>query len=257
MKRIIRFLFPSFLIICLNLSLSAQIQLVESVPVETNLGIEETGRTLDVWLDMINRAQETIDIEIFYLSNQKGEPLEQIIEALENAAARGAKIRIIADAKFANIYPAPLNLLDSLSNIKVRRIAFFNKIDGVQHGKYFIVDREEIFLGSQNFDWRSLKHIHELGIRVRNKRLAEFITKIFNLDWDFSNNSNEFKIIRNIILPQSTIIDQENPVQIKWQDEVISIYPTFSPEKYIFPGMAFEEAQLLDLIVKTLCAVQP
>ena len=36
---------------------------------------------------------------------------------------------------------------------------------GVQHAKFFIVDGEEVFLGSQNFDWRALKHIHELGVR--------------------------------------------------------------------------------------------
>lgn len=234
--------------VILSLSLGAQIQLVESVPVETNLGIEETGRTLDVWLDMIKGAQKTIDIEIFYLSAQKGEPLEEVINALKDASSRSVSIRIIADAKFANVYPETLNLLDSLSNIEVERIELFNKMDGVQHSKYFIVDGEEIFLGSQNFDWRSLKHIHELGIRIHNKRLAEFITKIFNLDWDLSKNTIETKIIRNITLPQSTIIDQKNPVQINWQDEWISIYPTFTPKEDIFPGMPFDETQLLDLI---------
>jgi phosphatidylserine/phosphatidylglycerophosphate/cardiolipin synthase-like enzyme len=118
----------------------------------------------------------------------------------------------------------------------------------VQHAKYFIVDGREIFLGSQNFDWRALKHIHELGIRIQQQNLSQFILKIFNLDWDVSANSNEMKNIRKITLPNSALINQENPVQINWQDESISIYPTFSPKEYIFPGMAFDEEQLLNLI---------
>jgi len=244
MKRSLQITLQSFFILWLTLSLSAQIQLVESVPVETSLGVEEIGRTLDVWLDMINGSQITIDIEIFYLSDQPGEPLEKIITALENAAKRNVKIRIIADAKFANIYPEALDRLNAVPNIEVRRISFFNEKNGVQHSKYFVVDAKEIFLGSQNYDWRSLKHIHELGIRVYNRMLAKFILKIFDLDWGLSVNPNQS--MEGI--PDSVIIDSENPVQLEWHNEVVSIFPTFSPQGYIFPGMALDETQILELI---------
>lgn len=244
MRPLVRFIRPLLLLSCLNFSLFAQIHLVESVPIETNLGIDETGRTLPVWVDMINGAKATIDIEIFYLSDQLGEPLEKIITALENAAKRNVTIRTIADAKFANIYPETLDRLNAFLNIEVRRISFFNEMNGVQHSKYFVVDAEQIFLGSQNYDWRSLKHIHELGIRIHNKRLALFILKIFDLDWELCIA----QIPSMEALPDSMIIGPENPVQLEWSNETVSIYPTFSPEEYIFPGMASDEMQILKLI---------
>jgi phosphatidylserine/phosphatidylglycerophosphate/cardiolipin synthase-like enzyme len=244
MKRSLQITLQSVFILWLTVSLFAQIQLVESVPVETNLGIEETKRTLDVWLEMFNGAQNTIDIEIFYLSNQQGEPLEQIVSALENAAQRNVKIRIIADAKFANIYPETLDRLNAVPNIEVRQTSFFDEMNGVQHSKYFVVDANQIFLGSQNYDWRSLKHIHELGIRIHSKRLAKFVLKIFDLDWALSVNPNQSMEA----LPDSAVINSENPVHLSWNGEEISMYPSLTPKGYIFPRMAFDEAELLKLI---------
>ena len=43
---------------------------------------------------------------------------------------------------------------------------------GVLHAKGMIVDGRTFFLGSQNWDWRALEHIHELGVRVRHPDLA-------------------------------------------------------------------------------------
>nr|NIV14502.1 hypothetical protein [Fodinibius sp.] len=73
---------------------------------------------------MINRADQSIDIETFYFSAKEGEPLDQIITAIEYAANRGVSIRIIADAKFADIYPEALDGLNAAENIEVRRISF-------------------------------------------------------------------------------------------------------------------------------------
>lgn len=247
MKHLLRFTLRFLLIICLNVAAVAQIQLVESVPVETNLGIAETDRTLEVWLDMINGAEERIDIETFYFSAQEGEPLDQVIDALESAAGRGVQIRIIADAKFADIYPQTLNSLDSLENIEVRRISFFNEMDGVQHAKYFIVDGKDLFLGSQNFDWRSLKHIHELGIRIQHKQLAEFILQVFDLDWQLCQQRINFENLEKMsrLFVQ---LDHDNPISIEWGDEEHLVYPIFSPQGYMLPGMAFEEDEILRLI---------
>src|SRR5262249_51216694 len=55
---------------------------------------------------------------------------------------------------------------------------------GVQHAKYMIVDGEDVFVGSQNFDWRSLKDIHELGVRARDTRIAGLFARVFTADWD-------------------------------------------------------------------------
>lgn len=159
-------------------------EIVETVPVETDLDSHKLRDTLDVWLAMIGGAGKTIDVEQFYVSGEKGELLEKVIEALFDAAKRGVAIRFIADAKFHKTYPEILDRLDTGENITVRIIDFGSLTNGgVQHAKFFIVDREEVYLGSANFDWRALKHIREIGVRFRHSRAAACFTDLFELDW--------------------------------------------------------------------------
>ncbi|NOX38857.1 MAG: phospholipase [Calditrichaeota bacterium] len=225
------------------------IEVVESVPVEVDLGLPETARTLDVWLDMIQGARERIDIEIFYLSHQEGEPLDTVLHALQEAAGRGVQIRILADGRFYQIYPQMLDSLDRVSNIEVRIIRWFNKRGGVQHAKYFVVDARDVFIGSQNYDWRALKHIHELGLRVRNERLARLILQIFDRDWFLAGNPDAaLKPLPPVA--DEILISPQKPLQMKWKEEWVEIFPTFSPinDTLTFPNLTHDETALLDLI---------
>lgn len=172
-----------------SLSLQAQnnIELVESIPVETNLDNPDIRNTTEVWLEMINSAQKTIDIEQFYISNQKGEPLDTILSAIVTAAKRGVVVRIIIDSKMYQTYPDDVHWLEEQSpNITKHVIDFDRLAGGVQHAKFFIIDDTEVFLGSQNFDWRALKHIHELGIRFKGTDAIQIYRGLFNADWQYA-----------------------------------------------------------------------
>ena len=243
-----------FLLVLIFTVLRAQdapdFQLVESVPVETDLGIEETVRTLPVWLEMIDSAHKSIAMEIFYLSQQSGEALTPVIEALKNAAKRGVHIRILADAKMARTYPETLDQLNRLSGVKVRRIGYYDRLGGVMHAKYFVVDGEQFFLGSQNMDWRALKHIHELGVRIRSKKLSRVILKIFELDWQIAAVSDPSAILKSLApLPLDLQITPSHPLQLNGPGgESITLFPTFSPPSAIYPGMAGDESQIIRLI---------
>jgi len=158
-------------------------EIVESIPAETVLDNPEIRNTAEVWAEMIQSARKTIDIEQFYVSNQAGEALEPVIREIEKAADRSVTVRVIADKRMASTYPETLERLNTRNNITVRKIAVFDEKGGVQHAKFFIVDREQVFLGSQNFDWRALDHIHEIGLRIRNREYARRMTDLFDLDW--------------------------------------------------------------------------
>lgn len=69
---------------------------------------------------MINGAQRTLDIEQFYVSNKAGEPLEDIIPSIEQAAPRGVQVRLIADARFSKTYPETIDRLAKHDGITVR-----------------------------------------------------------------------------------------------------------------------------------------
>lgn len=165
---------------------------VESVPLETVYGSSLTLRPIDVWLDMINSAKESIDIEQFYLESKEGEGMESVLKAIESAAERGVKIRVIFEKAMINVSSKYLPLL-SHKNIEVRIIEFRKIAGGIQHAKFFIVDRSDAYVGSQNFDWRSLTQIHELGVRLKSKKAALALSKIFESDWESALGNNASK----------------------------------------------------------------
>ncbi len=244
-------LFSTFLI-PLNYALSQRLfQLVESVPVETTLEKSGLTRTFDVWLEMFNNAKQSIDIETFYFANETNEPLEKILESLKIAASKGVKIRIIVDKSFYEQNEKSVDLLEGINNIEIKKIPFKTIKNGVMHAKYFIIDREEIFLGSQNMDWRAIKHIHEIGARVKSKKLADVFLKIFETDWQLCENP-DINNIKVLYEKNATLINSKNPLKIF--DEYygkIFLYPAFSPKDLTPNGYSDEEAELIKIIRKS------
>lgn len=162
----------------------AALRLVESVPTATELGASPLARTHQVWLELVESAQESLDIEQFYVESTPSGRLEPVLEAIERAQGRGVRVRIIADAGFARTYPQSLERLGKRA--EVRRFEVSRVMGGVQHAKFFVVDACETYLGSANFDWRSLEHIHELGVAVREPAIAAALLAAFEMDWSLA-----------------------------------------------------------------------
>ncbi|MCX6162591.1 MAG: phospholipase D-like domain-containing protein [Ignavibacteriae bacterium] len=230
-------------------------QIVESVPVETTLDKSALPRPLDVWIEMINGASKTIDIETFYFANEKGEVLEGVLSAIKNAAERGVQVRVIIDKSFAANNENGIEIVEGLKNITVKRIPFKDIAGGVMHAKYFVVDGEDLFLGSQNMDWRALKHIHEIGVRIKNKRMAEMFLTVFEMDWNLCDNydtekNSDYKKEHNKIVP-ARIINSKKPLKIQTSDYgEVTLYPAFSPAQLLPKGFEKEETRLLKIIAK-------
>lgn len=166
----------------------ADLMIYESWPEETTLNNAHIADVVPVWLDAINGAKETIDFSEFYAIAKPGKALDPIIDALKNAAGRGVKIRFIVDARMNKDENAELPaMLASIKNIEVRTVDFAAVSGGVQHAKYFIVDGKTVYFGSQNFDWRSLNQISEMGARLRPEALVLPFKQIFELDWKLAN----------------------------------------------------------------------
>lgn len=228
----------------LSNSFSQTFELVESIPIETNLDNPDIRNTQDVWIEMIQKARLSLDIEQFYISNKAGEPLEDVLNAIIEASERGVQVRIIVDSRMAKTYPQSIDSLIKHRNIKVRTIDFGKLAGGVQHAKFFIVDKEELFLGSQNFDWRALKHIHELGLRIIHSEAVRFYLDIFNLDWELAKSNDRTKIknalkIQNYNTPFRTV-DAEY--------DTIVFFPTASPKNLIPDTSLWDEQHIVQLL---------
>ncbi len=135
--------------------------------------------TSQAWLSLINKAQKSIDLQGFYLTDEAGTVSVPVFKALKEAAqSRGVKLRILLDSKFFKNSADTVKKLQNIANIEIRTITF----KGVMHAKFFIVDGEQAFLGSQNFDWRAMAENHELGV-ILPQMLSNRLVQVFNNDW--------------------------------------------------------------------------
>ncbi|KPJ59524.1 MAG: hypothetical protein AMJ46_10940 [Latescibacteria bacterium DG_63] len=229
-----------------------EFELVESVPVETTLDNENIRNTHEVWLEMIEGADSTLDLEQFYVSVVPGEPMEDVLGAIVSAAERGVRVRLIADGSMYATYPDRVDWLGKQNGIEVRTIEFRRMCGGVMHAKYFVVDKEEVFLGSQNFDWRAIKHIHEMGCRVRSKELAEVFGDLFELDWKLAEDKTRETCAVGAALVQYKIplrgfvgIAQGAGGYLR---DSIEIWPVYSPTGLIPDERLWDEKSIVSLI---------
>lgn len=166
-------------------------QLVQSIPVETGLEDPQLVHAKTLWPEMIGAATRTVDMAEFYVTNgpdRATSALEPTLAALERAGARGVKIRVLLSARMLGQDPATVARLKAIPGAELRSFDFGAGVRGILHAKYFIVDRAEAFLGSQNLDWRALQHIHETGLRFRTPELVKPLAEIFEVDWAFANS---------------------------------------------------------------------
>jgi phosphatidylserine/phosphatidylglycerophosphate/cardiolipin synthase-like enzyme len=232
----------AFLIVMLLTSVCAlaqDMEIIESIPIGTSLDNPGIRDAKDVWLEMINAAHRTLDLEHFYVSNETGSALEKVLTAIVAAADRGVQVRLIVDARMYRTYPVSVDSLGKHRNCESRVIDFGKVAGGVQHAKYFIVDGKEVFVGSQNFDWRSLEQIHELGLRVRNVAFAQAYGSVFEADWKLANGED-------VRFDGGTKIPSIRVALHMGDTAVVS--PTFSPKDWIPDSTLWDERVTIDLL---------
>jgi len=239
-------LFLSFI----STAIAQDFTLVESTPVETILDQSKLPRATDVWLDMINGSKESLDIEMFYIANEKGEALEKVLKAIKDAASRGVIVRVIIDESFYNSSEKSADELNDIQNITIRKIPFKKIAGGVMHAKYFVADKKDLFLGSQNMDWRALKHIHEMGVRVKSDKMAKMFLNIFEIDWQLCEDYSDANI-KTLVKKYSTdIITSRKPLKIETKEYgEIKLYPAFGPAE-VTPSWCNSEIKELVKIIK-------
>lgn len=164
-------------------------ELIYTQPLETDLA-QPLRPPAPLWAEVFTGASKTIEIEQFYLAEQAGEALDPVLAGLEQAARRGVQVRVLVEDKMKKQSQPTLERLAKWPNTQVRVINWAaldpksgRKPGGIIHAKFWVVDGKLAYLGSQNFDWRSLSHIHELGALIRDTHIADQLHAIFEHDW--------------------------------------------------------------------------
>jgi phosphatidylserine/phosphatidylglycerophosphate/cardiolipin synthase-like enzyme len=102
----------------------------------------------------IDRAEHSVHLAIYTLTDRK------ILRALHNAAARGCAVTVAYDAKAGR---------PKLSPLVERRPA---KPKGLMHRKILVIDDHEVWLGSANFTYESLRIHDNLIVAISSPQLA-------------------------------------------------------------------------------------
>ena len=163
-------------------------RLVQSIPAETDLADPDLPFARDVWVEMLRAAKSQVEAAEFYVTSRPGSALEPVLAGLEQAGARGVKIRFLLSSKMLDQDPVSVARIRRIPGAEVRSFDLAGVSKGILHAKYFVVDGAEAFLGSQNFDWRALEHIHELGVRTTDARLVSRLSELFAIDWRFAGD---------------------------------------------------------------------
>jgi phosphatidylserine/phosphatidylglycerophosphate/cardiolipin synthase-like enzyme len=213
-------------------------ELVYTAPLETSLTAPDLRDPVTVWCEMFDAAKLEIVVGQFYVAGKPGEALDKVIFCLDAAGRRGVKIRFLMEerGKLAS-ESATITQLKAIPNLEFK-ILEFAKIagEGIIHAKYIVVDNNVAYVGSQNFDWRSLTHIHELGLRITNRPIVQQLQAIFDVDWQAQTLIAQGKPVP--ILNHSTIV----------ADTTQSAYLVASPNAYNPVGVADSETELIRLL---------
>ncbi len=221
----------------------APVMLYESWPQETTLDNDNILDVTDAWLDGINSAQKTLDFNEFYTTSNGDEAssMERVLEALRAASARGVQIRFIIDKKMHkddNVETAAL--IRSIPNVTMRIIDYDAISGGVQHSKFFIVDGKTAFFGSQNFDWRSLQQISEMGARLALPELVDPLVKIYELDWKLAQDTS----LKSHIEPSACPV----PVTTTYHGQNITVETVASPKNVLPCAEMWDLPKIISMI---------
>lgn len=217
------------------------LQLIQTAPVETGLGLPHLAEAHEAWLAMIGGATRTIDVAQFYITSAPGERMAPILDALVGAAGRGVAVRVLAEAKFATQYPDDLARLGATEGVEVAIWDATASLGGILHAKYFIVDGRDAYLGSHNFDWRALAHILELGVRVRVPEVVAALSDVFETDWALAHGAPADARVR-------TVGADRFPVVVDVDGGPVAVAPALSPTGWLPDEAMWDLPQLVGLI---------
>lgn len=229
---------------------SPQFQIVESVPEATIYGEPGVPRTQPTWLKMINGAQHSIDIAAFYIVEHPGTGLTPVLDALAARARAGIPVRLLVDHTFLERNPDSVAWLRKVPGITVRVLPMDQLTGGVLHAKYMIVDAKTVFVGSQNWDWRALDQIHEIGARIENTRFAATFESAFEFAWNVAETHDLSKLAREAVKPPAFApVTAQDPVVLEGDsDAPLVAFPAFSPPVLLPKWVTAEQPALVNMI---------
>ena len=126
-----------------------------------------------VLLKQLNRAEHTIDVEMYSLTD------DEVVTALERAEQRGVQVRLILDPGQAGNQ----RHADRFTRAGAELKWFPVTKPALMHRKLAIVDGQTLLAGSVNWTANGLTRNEELLFVIEDRPLAQRLTQVFAEDW--------------------------------------------------------------------------
>lgn len=230
-------------------------RLVESIPegLVYNSTIANL-QTHEAWKTLLKRTNSTLELVSSYWSLRGSDVYEDasdwqgedIFKRLVKATEKGIRISIAQNLEVNNDTEA----LSKIQGVEVRSLNFTALMGaGILHTKLWISDRQHFYVGSANFDWRSLTQVKEMGVLVEDcPCLANDMAKIFDVYWHLGGPG---KVVPPA-WPKSlgTKINAKKPVRIQngASGQSLDFYLSSSPEPFCPTGRTVDIDAILDVI---------
>ncbi|ODM90513.1 Phospholipase D3 [Orchesella cincta] len=238
---------------------NCRISLVESIPEGLVFNSSVTHpSTYDAWVQLIDLAKEQIEIGSFYwnLDDTSADPnltvkgTDIFKRLMEAGTRRKIGIKIAQNKPSAGFPNHDTAELHKAHAAEVRSLNFEKLMGaGVLHTKMWVVDRKHVYIGSANFDWKSLTQVKELGmIAINCTCLAKDLGKIFDVYWDLGQNDS--KIPEEWPSALSTLYGKDNPMNISFNGIKYNSYLSSSPPPFCATGRTSDLDAIIDVIDK-------
>ncbi|KAM0834061.1 hypothetical protein ACQ4PT_063874 [Festuca glaucescens] len=179
----------------------------------------------------------------------------RVYKALENAADRKVKIRIVQHSGFAPEFDQEsADLAAGRPNVQNATLLFEDWWgSGVLHAKVWISDKKDLYIGSANNDWKSLTQVKELGIYFAScPQIAKTVEVYFQNLWTLSTlNSTSYT---KVALDKQWQTSRKVPCWshfLQPKDRCRSPLPLSVDVPYVdgYPSLA--NPKLLDVLIET------
>jgi cardiolipin synthase len=127
-------------------------------------------------LDEIEAATQSIDLEIYIISD------ETILQALEDARARGVAVRVILEEHPYGGGGGQQGIFDRLANAGID-VRWSNPVFRFSHIKMMVIDESVAIIMNQNLTASSFTGNREFGVITTSPDAVQAASAIFEADW--------------------------------------------------------------------------
>jgi len=149
-------------------------------------------------IDLINSAQSSIFVQMFFFTSPEGNmPGQRLLAALRDAVTRGVDVRLILDNDIESDYHQASIINDeSKEELRQRSIPFrTDSVGTTTHSKIMLVDDAQLLIGTHNWTTNAMYRIDETSVYVENEYQVAKEKNRFETLWDAYDPNPETRSI--------------------------------------------------------------